>query len=165
MKLDIIIEETGATTMHAKDVQNAVRDQLHGAGEHWHKNFRKRHFHTIAFSIYRYTPRSRGYDFRKMRKLGHRFPLVFSGVSKRLSEGKTIRATDKQVDVVMGTRAFNFKNPRSNINMRDEFTQINEQEHAEIDARMERGLRKTLLNWRGKRRSTLRDERGRFIKG
>lgn len=165
MKVAIIVEETGATTMHEKDVQNAVRDELHGAGEHWHKHFRKRHFHTIAFSIYRYTPRSRTYTWRKFKRRGHRFPLVLTGISKQLSEGKTVRATPEKVDVVMPTRAFNFKPPNSNVNMRDEFTQINDQEHADIDKRMERGLTRTLKNWRGKRKATLRDARGRFIKG
>jgi hypothetical protein len=165
MRLTIIIEETGASTIAPKDVNEAVRKELHGAGEYWHKNFRKRHFHSSAFTYYRYTPRKKRYQWKKLRRgLGNN-PLVFTGISKRLSEGKTIRATPSKVDVVMPTRAFNFKAKGSQVDMRDEFTQINEQEHAEIDSRMEAGLTKTLMGWKGKRTTRIRDSTGRFIKG
>ena len=156
MKLSIVIEETGATTIAPKDINEAVRKELHGAGEYWHKHFRKRHFHSSAFTYYRYTPRKKKYQWRKMRKGVGNNPLVFTSVSKRLSQGKTIRATPSKVDVIMPTRAFNFKAKGSKIDMRDEFTQINETEHSEIDSRMETGLRKTFVGWKGKRTTRIR---------
>ena len=165
MKLEVIIEETGASTIAPKDISNAVKQELHGAGEHWHKKFRKRHFETSAFDRYRYTKRSKKYNRLKKRKLGHTKPLVFTGVSQRLSQGKTIRETPKKVDVVMPTRAFNFKPPNSQVMMRDEFTQISQDEAREIDSRMEKGLTKTFVGWKGKRVTRVRDANGRFIKG
>ena len=161
MKLDLVVEQSGVVAARPNDIKEAVKSELYLAGEYWHKNFRKRHFHASAFQFYRYTPRSKKYQWRKLRRgLGNN-PLVFTGVSKRLSEGKTIRATHEKVDVVMSTRAFNFRAKNSQVNMRDEFTQINEAEHAEIDRRTESGLVKRLQSIPVKK-TRVRDSSGRF---
>ncbi len=165
MKLDIIIQETGATTMKPADIRARLAMSLNVAGQYWHTHFRKRHYHPIAFRIYRYTPRSKGYTARKWRKLKHANPLTFSGVSKRLSEFRKIKATHEKVDITMPTRAFNFKPKGSRVNMRDEATQINDDEHRQLETLIEQTFEHALKNFQGKRRSTARDAMGRFIKG
>lgn len=165
MKLDVVLEKTGLAALSKSQVKEAVKTQLFAAGEYWHKHFRKRHFQAGAFQRYRYTPRTERYQWRKMKKgLGNN-PLVFTGVSRTLSEGKTVKATSEKVDVVMPTRAFNWKNPHSQINMLDEFTQISADEHNEIDQLMESGLRRYLTNPTVTKTTRLRDSSGRFIKG
>lgn len=168
MKLDVVLEETGLAALSKSQVKDAVRTQLFAAGEYWHKHFRKRHFQAGAFQRYRYTPRTKRYQWRKLKRgLGNN-PLVFTGVSRTLSEGKTIRATSEKVDVAMPTNRLNLKNTRSKgaiVDMRDELTQISADEHSEIDQLMESGLRRYLTNPTVTKTTRLRDSSGRFIKG
>lgn len=156
MKIEIIVELTGMFAIPDADLREIVREQMFKMGEYWHKHFRLRHFHASAFQLYRYTPRSKKYQWRKLKKgLGNN-PLVFKGVSRRLSEGKTIVATASKVDVIMATRAFNFKPKNSQVNMRDEFTQINDDEHKALDKRLEDGVTKKVINWKANRTTRLK---------
>lgn len=165
MKLDVLMEIEGALALKASELKAHLAQTLMFAGEYWHRHFRKRHFHPIAFRIYRYTPRSKGYTARKWKKLKHANPLVFTGVSRRLSEFKKVKATHEKVDVTMPTRAFNFRAKGSQVNMRDEATQINDDEHATLNDQMKKAFEFSLKYWKGKQRVRTRDARGRFIKG
>lgn len=160
MKIQIVAESVGAVAAPARVLNQIVKDGLAANGEYWHKNYRRRHFHVRAFTYYSYAPRSRKYDRYKRKKLGHTHPLVFTGVSRNLSEGKTIRATPQKVDVIMPTRAFNFRPKNSRVDMRREFTQINREEEHELDRRLEAYAVKQL---EGKYSGRQRDTRGRFV--
>lgn len=161
MKIQIVAESVGAVAAPQRVLRQIVKEGLAANGDYWHKNYRRRHFHVRAYTYYRYTPRKRGYDRYKRKKLGHTHPLVFTGVSRNLSEGKTIRATPDKVDVIMPTRAFNWKPKGSQVNMRDEFTQISRDEEQELDRRLEAFAVKQL---QGKYTGRVRDKAtGRFI--
>ncbi len=71
------------------------------AGEHWHKAILPKHFTVRGRYEYRYEPRSKKHREKKLRRFGHRRPLVFTGESERkakrirdireLKSGKAVR--------------------------------------------------------------------------
>ena len=72
----------------------AVKAANQGTIAEWHRRYLKSHFTSQAFHRYAatYTPRSRQYNRWKLRKLGHRKPLVKTGATQR-STRMSIRLT------------------------------------------------------------------------
>lgn len=119
---------------------NAMKNEvLADAGRRWHREMRPKHFTTAGAREYNYRPRKgergntdrkgfrRSYTGRKLRMMGHTRPLEFTGEGKRLSRIQDVRATSKRVRVIL-PRKFNFRNPHSQINMREELTTISKRE-------------------------------------
>ncbi len=77
----------------------------------WHRALLPKHFTRTAAARYRYRARSHGYNKRKKRLWGQVQPLVYTGISQRLSAVRDIRANSKRVRVVMQTRTLN-RRPR-----------------------------------------------------
>lgn len=139
-----IIEWGGLLGLRKGQSRKIIKKTFAERGEHWHNNFRPHHMGRGAFQRYAYTPRTRTYNARKKKHLGHTRPLVFSGTSERLSKQKRVAATSKGVAVRMPVRAFNFRTKRrdgtKSPNMRQEFTQITTAEHDAMDKAQQRRL-------------------------
>lgn len=119
-----------------RQINNAVKDALKTMAEAWHSRFLPLHFDESANQRYGYTTRKGGgmspsqkgytssYVGRKRRKLGHNRPLVFSGAARSEALGSPkIRGTHKEARVVLPSK-FNFRHPKSRVNMREEITRI-----------------------------------------
>jgi len=117
-------------------IRQELRKQFKNIGETWHEKHRRRHFSHFGARLYGYEPRRRSYNFRKRKRFGHTLPLVFTGVSRKLSQTKRIRVSNSgtperpqlSVHITMPIRVFNFKPRGSNVNMRQEFSTISRDE-------------------------------------
>lgn len=88
----------------------------------------------------------RSYMGQKYRRFGHQRPLEFSGDTRRaVASMPTLTSTSSGVKVrYAGARAFNFKHPKSQINMAAEFRRIIPEEANSLartyDNRLDKGL-------------------------
>ncbi len=118
-------------------------------GRYWHEHFREKHFTHEGAAEYHYTPRSgeqsglstkqffRSYTGRKQRYKGHTLPLVWSGdpglraMSRIASITATATSTRSGCRIALPqANKANFKNPYSQIDMRDELTRVSPAEGA-----------------------------------
>jgi hypothetical protein len=138
--LSCYIETTGAVPgLLARQLGRVKAAAFAAIGKYWHENFRRKHFTEAGAAEYGYTPR-RGeqaglggkfwqtYTGRKLRKHGHKMPLVWTGRSKMATEVQDVRSTRNGARVVLHAPALNFRNKHSNVNMRLEMTTISEAE-------------------------------------
>ena len=112
------------------------------AGKLWHRHYRPKHFTLKGAREYGYAPRSgergsgRGfkgsYTARKLKKFGHTRPLVYTGESAQLARILDVRGTSKGSRTIIHARGFNRRNPKSEINMRDEMTRISDREAQQL---------------------------------
>lgn len=133
------IDLSGISAMRKSDINPILKDSFADRGLMWHKDFRKRHFTLDAMRRYGYQPRTKGYNRRKIKRLGAPIPLVFTGVSRALSGMGTITATKNQVTIRSPIRAFNFK-PKTRSggtppDMRDEYSRMTDDEIQAMDQR------------------------------
>jgi hypothetical protein len=105
-------------------------------GQYWHQHFFRKHFTHRGATEYGYTKRNPHYEFRKYKKFGHTYPLVYSGQGRTDASSPRIVATatraEARVRVIMHAPVFNFKNPHSNVNMRRELTTVSQAEAQEL---------------------------------
>lgn len=123
----------------------------------WHRQFRPRHFTHEGSRLYGYTARkgARGsavkfkgsYTARKLKAFGHTNPLVFSGLSLRLSKIRDVRATRHGNRVILPT-GFNRRNPHSNIDMRAEVTAVVRSEEVKLTKRFDGSLQQQIDRYR-----------------
>ena len=126
-----------------KSAFNAVVDRAFmEVGEWWHAERRKVHFTHEGAAQYGYEPRKRGYLWAKRKAVGHTLPLVYSGLSRMLSQQKDIRQRRAGVRVVIHAPTL-LANPRfkkgpqkgqlaKKIPMRDEMTAVSRWEIAKV---------------------------------
>ena len=126
---------TGAVPGHMKSEMNPIkRIAFQQMGVYWHSQFRPKHFTQRGATEYGYKPRAgqRGnerptfrssYTGQKLRRFGHTRPLVYTGLSERLSRERKVRSTSKGVRVLLPP-GFNRRQSQSDINMREELTTI-----------------------------------------
>lgn len=135
-----------------KQFRLASAATLRAIASEWHAKYLPQHFTKAGAAKYGYKKRKgegmsanisssdisgsfssfekkykRTYAYKKQRMFGHSDPLVFSGEGKQLSRLRKIRGNSKQAKVVLPSK-FNFKNPKSQIKMRDELTAITSSE-------------------------------------
>lgn len=123
-----------------RDFQGIHRVSYRATGHHWHVRYADKHFTRQGAQEYGYEPRKgepgnpdpfgfkSSYTGRKFREKGHTNPLEFSGLSRQLARIRDVRATAKGGRIVIHARGLNRKNPHSNINMREEMTEISSNE-------------------------------------
>lgn len=140
----VSIESRGVTAMKVSEMNAVLRAAFTTVGEYWHRHFRRGHFANTAYAEYGYARRSYSYNRRKFRQLRHTLPLVFTGVSRDLSQVKTVRATKNSCHVTMPVAAFNFRSSPRSPDMRKEFTTVSAREHTILDGRMERQIDREL---------------------
>lgn len=127
-----------------KRAYNEVKKEVFlDVGRMWHERFRPLHFTEAGKARYGYFLRKgegmvkgskaykRSYTGRKERLFGHTKPLVFSTEGERLSRLEDVRATSNMGKVIL-PRKFNFKHPKSRINMREELTRVTAGETREL---------------------------------
>jgi len=127
----------------ARQFQAAKREVFRAMGREWHGQYLRLHFTADATSRYGYvrrkgeakTPGSKGfastYVGRKLKRFGHSRPLVFTGEGERLAQLLDLRASSTQGRVVL-PRKFNWKNPKSRVDMRAELTKVIQPEADEL---------------------------------
>lgn len=92
-----------------------------------------------------YTPRSRKYERRKLKKHGHTYPLQFTGRTRREVRSARISTTSNGAKVAYaGARALNFRNPKSQVNAAIEFTTITQAEATTLAETFDRSLDRQL---------------------
>lgn len=132
MIIAITLRERGATPRHmGKIMREAIRVGYLNAGVWWHKECRPKHFTREGYQLYQYTPRQgeantgtkifkKSYTGRKLKKFGHTNPMVYTGVSERLTRVRDVRANSKGCKIVMPAFALNFRPKGGRINMVNE---------------------------------------------
>lgn len=120
-----------------------IKPTLEVAGVYWHSKLRAKHFTAEGAQEYGYTKRKgeliprgskrfrRSYTGRKLAMKGHTRPLVFSGEGEALSRIQDVRATAKRVRVIL-PRKFNFRHPKSQVDMRAELTAISQADEKQL---------------------------------
>ncbi len=136
-------------SLSAAQMKELILESWTLVGEDWHRRLRPKHFTTAGAREYGYKPRKgeagnadsksfwRSYTGRKQKKYGHTRPLVWSGELEQLSRARRIEArafsTRSKVRVIMPqAQKANFRNPHSQINMREELTTVSDAEVVEI---------------------------------
>lgn len=165
MRIESAIASSGFAGLRRGQINASLKEEFAAAGKFWHQHYRPRHFTVQAYTLYGYQRRARGYVYRKRKKLGHNRPLVFTNVSERLSQAKTITSTSKYARVTMSMPTLNLKAKQSSIVMRREMEAIAQQEEQTIFRRFERGLTRRLAAAGDSGSGRQRDSRGRFITG
>jgi len=134
INLDIDREKLMSEGFKARRINNAIKASLFAMAARWHREMLMDHFEPSAFQRYHYTLRrgqamdpsskafKKSYWGRKVRA-GRAFPLYRTGEGMLQCIVPKIRGTWKQARVVLPSK-FNFKNPRSQVNMRAELTKI-----------------------------------------
>ena len=134
-----VLKYRGPVPKIARRERNKIQKEgFEYALTYWHGKFREKHFTHAGATEYKYLPRSgeRGhgrkfkgsYNQQKLRKFGHTRPLEFSGESRQLTRTLKIKATSKSGRCILNARKFNFRNPKSKIDMRDEMTRVSDPE-------------------------------------
>lgn len=146
-------------SMTKREFNSILRELYRELGEHWHRRFRPKHFTHRGFREYGYTHRSRQYQIRKQKRLGHNLPLVFSGRSRELSKSKRViaRAANGRAHsrVTMPVRAFNFRPRGSQVDMVKEFTTVSVQEVGKMTKRLQDGTEREFKRARREHRAKL----------
>lgn len=75
---------------------------------------------------------------------GRADPLVYSGTTKQRARTATVAASRSGAKLRYNTPALNFKNPKSRVNMREEFTRVLPEEQAAIARHYDDGLDRRL---------------------
>lgn len=114
-----------------RQFQAIKRATFAAMGREWHAKYRRLHFDAAAMMRYGYVRRKPRYLQRKRKRTGQESPLVFSGEGMRLAQLLDLRVTSNQARVVL-PRKFNFKNPKSRVDMRAELTKVLPAEADEI---------------------------------
>jgi hypothetical protein len=153
------ITERGPTPRKMAAVHNrASKSAWADTGVHFHSDFRDLRFRPDHARRAGYIARkgermpfgsrqwARSYMGQKYRKFGHQRPLEFSGETRRaVASFPTLTSTSSGVKVrYSGARKFNFKHPKSQINMAEEFRRVLPQEANSLartyDNRLDKGL-------------------------
>lgn len=115
-----------------KQVRAATTEGNAASVEHWHRKYVPFHFEPFAKSKYGYQRRSKKYEQRKQRKVGHVKPLVFTGNLERQAESFIdVRASSRRGTGIL-TRvpkyAYKYRTDSRQPNKADELTSVTEGE-------------------------------------
>ena len=162
----IKIRERGPTPRSMRKVWTASsRTAFADTGEHFHDHYRDRRFthsHARAAGYKRRKgegqpvgskSRKRSYTGRKESRYGHSRPLEFSGKTRdKIETAYKVTSTSKKGRVAYrGARVFNFRPPKSQINMAEEFRRLLPEEEVQLgqhyDSRLDAEMDDS--NWSG----------------
>jgi len=74
----------GGPNVLKRELKAEVKAGLAEVGDHWHGSILPGHFDRGAANKYKYKRRSRKYNERKLRRRGHKIPLVDTGQMARM---------------------------------------------------------------------------------
>ncbi len=124
-------------------VNRAIKAALSAAAAAWHRDYYERHFTPAGARLYGYyrrkgegmapgsKPFRRSYTGRKLARFGHADPLKFTGEGFQRGKVSRIVATRRQAKVVLPS-VFNYRHPKSRIDMRAELTRVLDPEAAAL---------------------------------
>jgi len=140
------IQDRGATPRGmARRLNGMKNNSWVDAATLFHVEMRDRRFTHAHATAAGYTKRSRKYEKRKLKKWGHTYPLQFTGKTRRDVRAAQISTTSNGAKVAYaGARVFNFRNPKSQVNMAVEFTTILPSEANELASEFDKSLDKQL---------------------
>ncbi len=167
MPIEFKITESGPTPRHVRAAERGIRKRTwQHLADHWFRRFRPKHFTHRGAKEYGYKPRKGhgltgkafrlSYEGQKLTRKGHTYPLVWSGVSKQRATLGRITATSQRARVSMSIPAFNFRNPNSEIDMREEMETISRAEERDLTDRADRHVAAELQQIQTKTTKTIR---------
>lgn len=145
------VKDRGPTPRGMRKIMNAAsKESWFDTAVYFHATMSDRRFTQAHASAAGYKPRSRAYVRRKLKTFGHTYPLEFTGETRRLVRIANITSTSKGASArYAGARKFNFRNPKSQINMVEEFTRVLPSEAQELTEVFDRGLDRRLNSYQG----------------
>jgi len=151
--MQIISGAVPSVLLRGRQLNNIKRAAFYRLGDYWHRKLRQKHFTVAGAREYGYTPRQgeagtkgardfwRSYTGRKLRTMGHRRPLVYTGESRDRSKAARIvaKATRSRTHVAvrMNVPGLNRRYAGSKINMAEELRTISAAEEVELRDRLE----------------------------
>lgn len=152
--LKINVRERGTVPRKMKKVFNASKKEAwHDTAVEFHAEYRDRRFTEQHATAAGYTRRKgegqafgskawrASYTGKKHRMFGHTRPLEFSGESRRAARQVRVSSTSKGSRAAYaGLRKFNFRHPKSQIRMGEEFRRILPREADELAKHFDRAL-------------------------
>lgn len=151
MRYSIQFDVSGLSAMKKSDINAAIRRAYAKVGEYWHRHFRAKHFSNQAYQEYGYQPRSKSYNWRKLKYLKHNLPLVFTGRSRDLSKSRNVYATKNGVSITMPVRAFNFRRTAKAPDMQKEFRTVSDRERAVLHDIGQKVIEKEIIRFNRRR--------------
>ena len=113
----------------------------------FHVDMRDKRFTKAHARAAGYAPRKHSYTMRKLKKMQHTLPLVWSGRTRRDVREANIVPNSKGCSVrYRGARALNFRNPKSQVRAAVEFTTVTQAEATTLAAEFDRVLDRELNN-------------------
>lgn len=154
------IKWTGLTPKGLKRGQfnkEVLKPAYQDLGEYFHAKMLPKRFTIAGGRMLNYDYRSgerpgtsykafwKSYTGRKVRKFGHRKPLVWSGETERdATRIRDIRTTSRGVKIVLHARKLNFRNKYSSIFMNEEVRRVSPQEYTELKREFERAVQRRI---------------------
>lgn len=133
--------------LNKSSINKILKQSTIEAASYWHDKFLPDHFTAAGAKKYGYTKRKgegehgrafwRSYIGQKQKYVRHQRPLEFSGEGKKKALG-AIKITARRKGSgweckVKLPRKYNFRHPKSKINMREEITAITSAEHGKLE--------------------------------
>lgn len=145
------IRDRGPTPRGMKKIINQeMKASWFETGVHFHATMSDNRFTHAHATEAGYGRRSRNYELKKLKTHGHTYPLEFTGETRRLVRTANITSTSKGGRVAYrGARKFNFRNPKSQINMVEEFSRVTRSEADELTRFYDADLDKRLNSYTG----------------
>lgn len=136
------IQDRGATPRGMARRMNGMKKQSWvDTATLFHVEMRDNRFTHAHARAAGYTPRKRKYEQRKRKKFKHTYPLQWSGDTRKAVRAAAISTQSKGARVAYaGARVFNFRNPKSNVNMAVEFTTVTQREADQLANRYDTTL-------------------------
>lgn len=138
---DITVRYRGVKPWLPKRQTNPAKKQSFLASiNYWFDHFRKKHFTVAGAKEYGYQPRDgekagtaskhfwRSYTGRKLKKFGHRRPLMWSGDSELRTRTRKVSASSKWGRWTNSARKLNFRPHPNAPNLPDELTRVSSRE-------------------------------------
>jgi len=87
------MEITNPPDVMVKEIRAQAKEVLKSLAKYWHRRYLPKHFTTAGAAEYRYKPRSRKYEIRKIKTAGHKRPLEFTGTLRKMVTGRRAEPT------------------------------------------------------------------------
>lgn len=128
------ITERGPTPRGFRKAFNAAsKESWNKTGAYFHEHMRDARFTNRHATAAGYAERKKTYTWRKFQSKGHTRPLEYSGETRRAVRAANISSTSSGNRVAYpGARKFNFRHPKSDINMAEEFSRVTQAEANEL---------------------------------
>ncbi len=150
MILNVRYEGAASAKVAKRQLNKITRTGFLALGVMWHKDFRPKHFTRGGAGEYGYRPRTTAYNAKKLKRFGHKDPLVFTGESRTRSRIRNVKATRKGNRISLGTPRINFSGRASELRV------ISRTEKGVLTNRMQRHMVKELNGLKGRETAAIK---------